>query len=136
MPVGTLAAPGLLMKFADQVQQSGPSGRLRPPASCRDNGRRGADEGALCLSGVGAGHTFMKPQRNRIPTRTSTRPPPFSASAPCPYNPGWGVGNAHYETPTESQPEEDKHKAPTSALPIPCPYSVGNGGRGSASTDQ
>src|SRR5581483_6461845 len=29
---------------------------------------------------------LIKPQRNRVAMRTSTRPPPIPASAPCPYS--------------------------------------------------
>src|SRR6266849_3028583 len=67
--------------------------------SCRDKGRGWVDEGALCLSWwhviqLGYEHppgTYAT-QANRVATRTSTRPPPFPASAPCPYR----TGNAHY----------------------------------------
>ncbi len=66
-----------------------PVGTLASPTSCRDNGRCGTDEGALCLSGVGV------------------------------------TGQGYHETPTESQPEEDKHQAPT--LPHIDPLSLQSG---------
>ncbi len=66
--------------------------RKCPPASCRDKGRGGVDEGAWCLSSLGCDlFAPRNPQMDRVATRTSTRPPPCSTSAPCPYR----TGNAH-----------------------------------------
>src|SRR6266851_6276183 len=60
------------------------SGKVRP-ASCRDKGRSGVDEGAWCLSWWHVGWSGF-PEANRShPHETSTRPPPISASTPCPY---------------------------------------------------
>src|SRR5713101_4377398 len=66
-----------------------PVGTPAAPASCRDNGWRGVDVGALCLSGVGwSGLAHHHTPKDRAATRTSTRPPPFPISAPCPYRTG------------------------------------------------
>ena len=55
---------------------------------CRDRGRGGVDAGALCLPYPRAGAMrWLDPTlTNRLATRTSTRPPPVSASTPCPYS--------------------------------------------------
>src|SRR6266478_8224687 len=56
------------------------------PGSCREKGRGGVDEGAWCLSWLGCDLCAPRsPQRDRVATRTSTRPPPCPTSAPCPY---------------------------------------------------
>src|SRR5579872_3366948 len=60
------------------------------PASqpyCRDKGLGRVDVGALCLSSSGEENSasYHVTRQNLTATRTSTRPPPFPASAPCPY---------------------------------------------------
>src|SRR5713101_7106838 len=74
------------MNFADRI---GSSCRWDAcgPGVCRDNGWGRVEEGALCLSGVG-GHAHRETRWNRSLTRTSTRPPPFPTSPPCPYRTG------------------------------------------------
>src|SRR5581483_202224 len=61
--------------------------RSRLGIVCRDKGRCGVDEGALCLSSWHSRNPVAHYQipTNRTATRTSTRPPPLSTSAPCPY---------------------------------------------------
>src|SRR5581483_11448613 len=48
---------------------------------------RGEDAGALCLSSSNSliRRDIIKPRQHHAATRTSTRPPPFPTSAPCPY---------------------------------------------------
>src|SRR6266446_5368944 len=66
--------------------------RKCPPASCRDKGRGGVEEGALCLSSLGCDRFAPRnPHWIALPPGTSTRPLPCPTSAPCPY----GTGNAH-----------------------------------------
>jgi len=65
-------------------------GPLAALASCRDKGQGWADEGALCLSSWQVHYSTRRhdTQQNRLVTRTSTRPPPFPSSTPCPYRTG------------------------------------------------
>src|SRR5712691_9529182 len=61
-------------------------GRLRPQRPVGTMGGVGWMRGPCACPGWGglAMH-IVEPQRNHHPTRTSTRPLPISASAPCPY---------------------------------------------------
>jgi len=75
------------MNIADRI------GEEKHPASCRDKGRGWVDVGALCLSSVGDDSSASPhgTRTNHVLTRTSTRPPPFSTSTPCPYRTGAGI---------------------------------------------
>src|SRR5229473_2969715 len=58
-------------------------------ASCRDNGWDRVAVGALCLSSWDCDSVgFHDMHCQATPPRTSTRPPPFPSSAPCPYRTG------------------------------------------------
>src|SRR5216683_8132532 len=52
------------------------SGKVRP-ASCRDKGRGGVDEGALCLSSLGCDHLASRNPNESNSQQTSTRPNTF-----------------------------------------------------------
>src|SRR5689334_20990074 len=69
------------------------SGHESGPVSCRDKGRGGVDEGALCLSWLGDADPFAShnPLTKRGATRTATRPPLTLTSTPCPYRTGRDV---------------------------------------------